>query len=305
MRRFWAPVRSAALQALAEPLSVILFLVAMATVHLIPVFHYHQFGEAGRLARECGFSALLVFGLAFVTTAAVRAVGGEIENGTAAAALARPVPRPLFFCARTFGVMAAFAVFCIGVSAAALTALLSAEAGARLAALGAPSHVWRPGLLIELGGIVLALLGAAAAHRFGRCRFCVSASLLLAGVQPVGLAGMLLIPGAAAFVSWKVVPPLAVLACACLVFTALAAALSVCLKPAVVSALVVGSVLLSFIAPIRAVLPDISRFWLVDRLAGGGQPLAGEMWAAVAAACLLTVFWLIVGSCLLSRREIP
>ena len=72
MRRFLALAGSATLEALAEPLSAVLFLVALATVHVAPVFHYHQFGEAGRLARECGFSALLVFGLVFATAAAVR-----------------------------------------------------------------------------------------------------------------------------------------------------------------------------------------------------------------------------------------
>ncbi|MGN0846561.1 MAG: hypothetical protein ACI4RA_04160, partial [Kiritimatiellia bacterium] len=67
MRRFLALARSAALEALAEPLSAVVFLVALLTIHLAPVFHYHQFGEPGRLARECGFSALLVFGLVFAT----------------------------------------------------------------------------------------------------------------------------------------------------------------------------------------------------------------------------------------------
>ena len=103
MRRFWALARSAALEALAEPLSAILFLVALLAVQLLPVFHLHQFGDPARLPRECGFSALLVFGLVFATSAAVHAIGRELESGTAAAALARPVPRPLFFCAKVAG----------------------------------------------------------------------------------------------------------------------------------------------------------------------------------------------------------
>ena len=63
MRRFRALVRSAALEALAEPLSAVLFLVALLTVPLLPVFHCHQFGEAGRLPRECGFSGSSLFKL--------------------------------------------------------------------------------------------------------------------------------------------------------------------------------------------------------------------------------------------------
>jgi biotin transporter BioY len=63
MRRFLALARTAALESLAEPLTAVLFLSGFAVTHLAPAFHYHQFGESGRLARECGFSALLVFGL--------------------------------------------------------------------------------------------------------------------------------------------------------------------------------------------------------------------------------------------------
>ena len=109
MRRFRSLVRSATLEALAEPLSAVLFLVALIAVPLLPAFHCHQFGEAGRLPRECGFSALLVFGIVFATASAVRVIGGELSSGTAAAALARDVSRPLFFCAKVIGVLVAFA----------------------------------------------------------------------------------------------------------------------------------------------------------------------------------------------------
>ena len=76
MRRFRSLVRSAVLETLAEPLSAVLFLVALLTIPLLPAFHCHQFGDAGRLPRECGFSALLVFGIVFATSSAVRVVVG-------------------------------------------------------------------------------------------------------------------------------------------------------------------------------------------------------------------------------------
>ena len=129
MRRFAVLVRSAALEALAEPLSAILFLVALVAVHVLPSFHFHQFGEPGRLPRECGFSALLVFGLAFATSAAVHAVGRELESGTAAMALSRPVPRPLFFCAKIAGVFAALALFGVAVACATVLSVVSPRSG--------------------------------------------------------------------------------------------------------------------------------------------------------------------------------
>lgn len=305
MRRFFSLMSSATLQALAEPLSSILFLVAFLTIHLVPVFHYHQFGEAGRLARECGFSVLLVFGLVFATASAARTIGGEIESGTAAAALARPVSRPLFFCAKTLGVMLSFVLFLFGVAAATVVAIQSSEVGAQLLAAGAPSHVWRPGLAAGVGLTLLAFAGAAAANRFAHCRFCVSACCFTALAQV--LSGILVgvSTRGQGVLPFSILPALVLLALACCVFIALAAALSVALKPAPVAALVGGAVVLSFAYPLRAVLPDISRFWLVDRLAGGAMPPAAEMLPAAAAAVLLVAFWLGVGSVLMSRREIP
>ena len=306
MRRFFSLMSSATLQALAEPLSSILFFVAFLTIHLVPVFHYHQFGEAGRLARECGFSVLLVFGLVFATASAARTIGGEIESGTAAAALARPVSRSLFFCAKTVGVMVAFGLFLLGVSAATLVAVLSSEMGAHLLAEGSPSHVWAPGLAAGVGSTLLAFAGAAAANRFAHRRFCVTACWLTALAQPFAFlcVGLLSVHGHEA-PAFAILPALSLLALACCVFIALAAALSVALKPAPVAALVGVAVVLSFVYPLTAVLPDISRFWLVDQLAGGAMPSGRDLASAAGAAACLIALWLSAGSFLMSRREIP
>lgn len=314
MRRFLALARSATLEALAEPLSAVLFLVALMTVHLAPVFHYHQFGEAGRLARECGFSALLVFGLVFSTAAAVRAIGGEIVSGTAAAALARPVSRPLFFCAKTSGVVVAFLVYLLAVAAATLLATYSSMEGAHLVEHccegGEPSRIWRPGLVagtwLTCGAFVLAGL----ANRFLRARFCVSACVLLASAQPLAL--LVALPfgehgfcATALVLPWAIVPALGVLASGCIVFIVLAGALAVRLKPAPTVALVASSVLLSFVWPVKAVLPAIGRFWLVDGLAARGGIDWGDAGLSVLGAALLTGFWLTLGSVLFQGRELP
>ena len=301
MRRFWALARSAALEALAEPLSAILFLVALLAVHLLPVFHLHQFGEPGRLSRECGFSALLMFGLAFATAAAVHAVGRELESGTAAAALARPVPRPLFFCAKVTGVLLAFVLFMLAVAGAMLLSVVTAQMG-RMAVHG-DAFTWGPGLAAGVGGTLLAFALAALGNWFLRTRFCVGACLLLAVAQPLALVAVLFFNQSP--VPWSLLPALGVLALSCAAFVAMAGAFAVCLKPAVVAALLTVVVLLSFVCPLRAVMPDINRFWLVDAFAGGGTVQAAELVATAGAGVLLVVFWLIAGSVLLARREIP
>ena len=111
MRRFLAITRTAAIETMSQPLSAILFPVAMLAVHLLPALQYHRFGLPGRLARETGLSALFVFGLLFAVPAAVRAIGRELETGTAAAALALGVSRSLYLSARLAGVLSVFALF--------------------------------------------------------------------------------------------------------------------------------------------------------------------------------------------------
>ena len=301
MRRFWALARSAALEALAEPLSAILFLVALLAVHLLPAFHLHQFGEPGRLSRECGFSALLVFGLVFATSAAVHSVGRELESGTAATALARPVPRSLFFCAKVAGVLAAFALFLLAVAGATLLSIVTSEMG-RIVTQG-DVVAWGPGIAAGAGGTLAAFALAALGNAFLRTRFCVGACLLTALAQPVALAGVLFLSHSP--VPWNLLPALAVLALGCAAFVAMAGAFAVCLKPAAVSAVLTVAVLLAFISPLRAVMPDINRFWLVDAFAGGGAPAPADLCAAAGAGALLVAFWLAAGSFLLARREIP
>ncbi len=301
MRRFWALARSAALEALAEPLSAILFLVALLAVYLLPVFHLHQFGVPGRLPRECGFSALLVFGLVFATSAAVHAIGREIESGTAAAALARPVPRPLFFCAKVFGVLIALALFLLAVSGATLLSVVTSQMGRVL--VHDDTLFWGPGVVAGVGGTVLAYVLAALGNWILRTRFCVGACLLMTVAQPLALLSVL--PLSKAPVQWSLLPALGVLALGCAVFVAMAAALAVRLKPAFVAAFMTVAVLLSFVYPLRAVMPDINRFWLVDAFAAGGSVRTETLCAAAGAGLLLTAFWLVAGSALLARREIP
>ena len=301
MRRFRSLVRSALIEALAEPLSAVLFLVALLTIPLLPVLHCHQFGEAGRLPRECGFSALLVFGVLFATSSAVRVIGGELSSGTASAALARDVSRPLFFCAKVVGVLAAFALFCVAVGLSTLTSVAVAEMGQVEQQMGG-LPVWLQGLVVT---VVLTLVGFSTAgilNRFCRTRFCVTACLAISIAQIPALA----------WVAWKstvplplgLIPALGVLAIGCCVFIVLAGALAVRLPPAAVTTGVALAVLSSFIWPVWAILPDIEKFWLVDSFSYGGAPTVEQLLSALVAGALLVMLWLAVGSILLERREV-
>jgi hypothetical protein len=319
MRRFLALARTAALESLAEPLSAVVFLAALMMVHLAPMFHYHRFGEAARLPRECGLSALLVFGLVFATSAAVRTIGRELSSGTASAALALAVPRSLFHCAKTAGVFAAFILF--GGAAAFATALATRTSalGAEIAATGEDVRMWGPGLALGVGLTLAAFAGAAAANRFLRWRFSATACLLTTIAQPVALVLAVALGGfrgGALAECVRLIPAFAVLAGACLVFIALAAAFATCLKSAHVTAAISLAVVVSFLAAhilsvckpaglaICAVLPVLSDFWMSERLAGGGVIPMAETLRLLSIAALLVTLWLGVGSALLSRREL-
>ena len=302
MRRFRALVRSAMLEALAEPLSAVLFLAALLAIPLLPVFHCHQFGEAGRLPRECGFSALLVFGVAFATSSAVRVIGGELSSGTASAALARDVSRPLFFCAKMIGVLEAFALFVAAAGLSTLASVATAEMGEVRERLG-HFHLWMPGIAASTALTLVGMAVAAALNRFLRMRFCVTACLSLCLAQLPSLAFI----AATAEVPLRLalLPAMGVLAVGCCVFIVLAGALAVRLPSAAVTTGVALAAVSSFVWPVRAVLPDIGRFWLVDAFAYGGAPAPGQLAMPLVAGVLLVAFWLAVGSMLLERREIP
>ena len=314
MRRFLALARTAAVESLAEPLTAVLFLSGCLLVHAAPALHYHQFGEAGRLARECGLSALLMFGLVFATASAVHTVGRELESGTAAAALALAVPRPLFLVAKVCGVLSSLLIFAGALACAtALSGSSAVIAAAFRADHGTGMQVWGPCLAAGVGLTLGALALAAAANRFLRMRFCLVACLALAAAQPLALAvaacwrGEGMPPSFAGYLPalGALLPAFAALLTGCAVFVSLAGALATRLKSATVTACVAVAIVLSFVHPLRAVLPDINRFWLVDALANGGTLAWGAVLPALAVGALLCVLWLTIGSVLLIQREIP
>jgi hypothetical protein len=304
MRRFFVLVRTAALEALCEPLLSVLFLSALLAVPLFTVFHCHQFGDPARLPRECGLSLLLVFGLVFATSSAVRVIGGELNKGTASAVLARAVPRSLFFCAKATGVLVAFALFAAAVTLATLVSAATAETGSRLMSHHGGSSVWGFGVAMSTGLTLLVYAAAACANAAWGMRFCLTSCCALSVTQ--GIIAAIVLPFAAVPPAFHLVGAFAVLTVGCCALIAFAGALAVRLKPAAVTACTVSVVLLSFLRPVTAFMPNLHRFWLADAYTAAGQmPSAETIVTTLGAGVLLTVFWLTVGSVLLERRELP
>jgi len=161
---------------------------ALAMAALAPAFHYHQFGEPTRMARDAGVSALLAGGLAMVLTGAVKSFRRDIESGTAAVCLSHGVSRRAFFLAKFAGLLAAYGFFALTVAAVSTVVVNGAAIGGALArANGTMATVWGPSLVLALSALLLPLAIGAALNRFFGCRFVLTAQvamlvLALAGV---------------------------------------------------------------------------------------------------------------------------
>jgi hypothetical protein len=155
IRQLRALAYATLLEGMQQPAALLLMLACAILSGLTPVFQFHSLGEEGRLARDSGLAYMLVFGLVLAATAASGSLSAEIERGTAAATLSKPVPRALFLVAKYCGVLGLVFI------------LWSASLAATLLAERASEHFVETGE--ELGAqadhltTALALLGPVAA----------------------------------------------------------------------------------------------------------------------------------------------
>lgn len=180
MKPVKAIIKATALSIISEPLSLLLLLTALLVSTLAPAFHYHQFGDPTRMAKDAGISSLVVFALIFAATGAIKTFRREIESGTAALALSHAVSRRGFFVAKAFGVMGALSLFVLAVSANSVAIVNGASIGGKLAASnGDIARLYGPSFLIAVGVFLLPSIIAAILNRFARFRFCLTAFLLM------------------------------------------------------------------------------------------------------------------------------
>ena len=291
MRRFLAIARTAAIETMSQPLSAILFPVSVLAVHLLPSLQSHRFGAPGRLARETGLSALFVFGLVFAVPAAARAIGRDLEAGTAAAALALGVSRSVYFVARLSGVLAVFALFFAGVLSATLLSSFSCVKAAGIFVEHGVVRVWGPAFAVGVSASVMAFAAAALLNRFANRRFCLWTCVFAVAFQ---IPGLFLLDGASPL--REVLPQFVSLASACAVYGVMAGALSVRLKANGVSAAAVAAVALGFLMPVGFLVPDMRVFWLEEG--------CRNVLAPVAAGCALALMWGIAGCVSLEKKEL-
>ena len=314
LRRFSAVARTAFVETLAEPVSALLLMSAVLVVHLAPVMQFTLLSEPGRLARDGGFSAILVFGSFLAVSAALRAVGREISSGTAAAALSLPVSRPVFLAGKIAGVVSAFLIFSVATTCATVLSEGSCVKGladAVAAGDGGAARVSKACLAAGVLSVGAAIAVAAALHRFFNARFAPALFLLLAASQVAALPAMVFSAGVPA--DTRVFPVAAPIAAYVCVLAVAAATFACRLRPAAAgactAALFACSAFVSLLPRAAgtvagAVVPDLRNFWLADALSYTGAVPWGYAASACGGALALSAFWFAAGCIAFANRDL-
>ena len=294
MRKTWSIAHATALEILSEPLSLLVLLAALVLTVLAPAFHYHQFGEATRMARDAGLSSIFTCGTVIAIFGTIRAFRREVESGTMAMALAHPISRTSFFLAKTVGACAAYLVFVAIVFFTALVIVDGAAIGGMIAAKsGDIARLHGPNFAEGVGVIVLPLVVGAALNRFARFRFVIS-SFVLALLLSIAFAGLSILRDAA----WplRLLPVAALIGMFAFVLLSASAAFAVRLK-ANAAASAAGVVLL-------ILLPAIGNYYMADALSKGGAVPWAYVGCAALAALPAVLLFLFLGIHFINGRDV-
>lgn len=315
-----ALARLTAAETLRQPVCLLLTASAVVATALCPLVMLHNFGEDGRLARDGGLAFHMVFGLFVAGYAAASALSREMRSGTAAAVLAKPVPRGVFFLAKYLGVVAVVGVFSVCASLATLLAERTAERFvSRPDLVGYVADRRLSALLLAAPAVAFALAGLI--NYRTRRSFQSTAFALL----PALLAALLIVAGMfdqagrwAPYdpcVQWRILPASLLVTEALCVLAAIALALSTRLTVVPImtgSAAVLAAGLLWELAPIhggwaaagQAVIPDWQRFWAADWLARGGHVPPAWLLACTVYAVALAAAALAAGALLFEEADV-
>ena len=278
-------VKATALEILSEPLTLLVALASLALCVFAPTFHYHQFGEATRMARDAGLSAAFTGGLVLAVFGTIRAFRREIESGTLEMALSHPVSRCEFFIAKSLGSFLACLVFEVIVFGTTLAMVEGAAVGGKMAErTGEIARIWGPCVAAGVAVAVAPLVIGAALNRCCRVRFVLS-SLFSATFLACAFGGYAVFTDPATLLPYfpAMVPTLAF----ALMFVSAAAAFAMRFRPNAAAAC--AGLLFA------ATLPFAGNYYLADALSGGGSVSLAAASLAVAAAIPAIVAFLILG----------
>ena len=294
LRRVLSIIKATALEVLSEPLTLLVLLAALALTVLAPAFHYHQFGDPTRMARDAGFSALFTCGSVVAVFCTIRAFRREVETGTMEMALAHSVSRPAFFLAKTAGALLAYLVFAATVFGVSLAIFQGSVVGGAIARqTGDIARICGPYLAAGVAAVVVPLTLGAVLNRFAGCRFVLTA-MAAAFVLSLADAGTVL--WLSRLSALRLVPVAVLVVALAVPLLTAAAAFSIRMR-AHAAASAVGVVFL-------ALLPAVGNYYLVNALADGGTLSWGYVGLAAALMAPAAAAFLLLGIHFINGRDI-
>jgi ABC-type transport system involved in multi-copper enzyme maturation permease subunit len=301
-----------ALEALRQPVCLLLVLLSITLTALLPFLILHRFGEDGKLVRDSAFALHAVFGIFIAGYASTTALSREIRSGTASAVLSKPISRDLFFLAKFAGVVGVVAIFSL---CSGLATLLVERIGEKFVTSGGViGYVTdrQTGTLLLLAIVASCVIGAIANYRRQRPFGSITVTALLGGLVVCMLVASCFERTGewAPFawrLDWRLVSVSLLITAALVVMSALAMVLSTVVGT--VPTLTVCSVVFAlglmsdylfgrhaagslWARMLYSILPNWQHFWVCDQLNAGGQVGGAyvgmaSLYAAVYAAALL------------------
>ena len=314
-----AVARTTAIELASQPVVLLLLLTGCVMTSLIPLLHFHDFGEPGRLVRDGGLAYQLVIGTILAVFYVSRTIHDELGDGTALPALAKPISRGAFLAGKWLGAMSVIFSFWLATLATTIVAFRVSPRFVDLGEEGMGFVTDSTAQSILLLVPAISLVAAGYLHNRRRVRFCLAAVSLVEWLSITALAITLLFDR-----QWHFAPSLSnanlvtVLASLPILFavasvSAIAAALSVRLPAAPVMAITAilvaaglswDSICASW--PLLAALPvpDIQDFWLPDMLSRQGTIPARYLAMSFAYALSIALFALVCGTAALESRDV-
>ncbi|MCG3150620.1 MAG: hypothetical protein PCFJNLEI_04108 [Verrucomicrobiae bacterium] len=273
LKRFLAIAGLTLLEALRQPILLLLTTTCALFILLLPVLLMHTMGESDKLVQDSALASHFIGGLLLGGYAASAALGRELKRGTLATVLSKPVDRELFFIAKFAGVVGVLALFSIATGIATLLAARMAQDAysVEFSSIGPP-----------LAAIFLAYIVAGLLNYYRQRPFVSTAFGLLVGLLAVAFGVAVATTG----IPWPVLPASLLVALATLVLAGVALALITRLElvptlavcTVVLLAGLMSDYLLGRIAGTNALaafayhlLPNWQHFWVADGLMGDGK----------------------------------
>jgi hypothetical protein len=283
IKQFMAVAGLAVMEAVRQPLCLLLLLTVVLFTGLLPFLITYSFGESGKLVRESGLALHMVSGLlmgAFLAGTAFEQYG---KQDAAASILSKPIGRSLFFLARFTGIALAMLAYSAAVGIAVMLASRAAAAEYSTDWQAAGPLLSAPFCALLYAGINNYFTRRPfVSFAWGLTLFALLAAAVIAACFPAeGMAG-----GLANTIPWNILPAIALSTLSILLITAIASAVAT--RAATLATL--GLCLMIFLTGLisdylyvrlgtdafagRAVhflLPNWQHFWAAEVLTEGGS----------------------------------